>query len=32
MVVAEGPKIFNAQCIWGSIFASIENISVFKYL
>ena len=31
MVVAECPKIFDFQCIWGRIFVSLENIFVFKY-
>ena len=29
MVVAEGPKIHDVQCIWGRIFVSLEKISVF---
>ena len=32
MVVAEFPKIFDVQCIWGRIFVSLERILVFKYL
>ena len=32
MVVAECPKIFDVQCIWGRIFVSPEKIFVFKYL
>ena len=32
MVVAEGPKIFDAQCIWGRISVSLEKIFVFNYL
>ena len=31
MVVAEGPKIFDTQCIWERIFACLEKIFVFKY-
>ena len=31
MVVAECPKIFGVQCIWGRMFLSLENIFVFKY-
>ena len=31
MVVAERPKMFNIQCIWGRIFVSIVKIFVFKY-
>ena len=30
MVVAECPKIFDVECIWGRIFVSLENIFVFK--
>ena len=29
MVVAEGPKIFNVQCIWGRIFVSLEKVFCF---
>ena len=32
IVVAECPKIFDVQCIWGRIFVSLEKIFVFKYL
>ena len=31
MVVAEFPKLFDVQCIWGRIFASLQNVFVFKY-
>ena len=31
MVVAEGPKIVDVQCIWGRAFVSFEKIFVFKY-
>ena len=31
IVVAEGPKIFNVQCICGGIFVSLGKIFVFKY-
>ena len=31
MVIAGYPKIFDVQCIWGRIFASLEKIFVFKY-
>ena len=31
MVVADGPKIFDVQCIWGRIIVSLEKIFVFKY-
>ena len=30
IVVAECPKMFDIQCIWGRIFESLENIFVFK--
>ena len=30
MVIAECPKIFDVQCIWGRIFVSLEKIFVFK--
>ena len=30
MVIAECLKIFDVQCIWGRIFASLEKIFVFK--
>ena len=29
IVVAEGPKIFNVQCIWGRIFVSLEKVFCF---
>ena len=29
--VAEGPKIFDVQCIWGKIFVSLEKNFVFKH-
>ena len=32
MVIAESPKIFDVQCIWGRIFVSQENLFVCKYL
>ena len=33
VVVAECPKLFDVQCIWGRIFVSLEKIFVFiKYL
>ena len=25
MAVAEGPKVFDVQCIWGSLFVSLEK-------
>ena len=31
LVVAECSKIFDAPCIWGRIFVSLEKIFVFKY-
>ena len=31
MIVAECPKIFDVQCIWGRILVSLEKIFVFKY-
>ena len=31
IIVAECPKVFDIQCIWGKIFESLENIFVFKY-
>ena len=31
MIVAECPKIFDGQCIWGMIFVSLEKTFVFKY-
>ena len=30
MVVAECPKLFDVQCIWGRIFVSLEKIFTFK--
>ena len=30
MVVAECPNIFDVQCNWGKIFASLEKL-IFKY-
>ena len=30
MVVADGPKKFDVQCIWGRV-VSLEKIFVFKY-
>ena len=32
MVVAEFPKLFDIQCIWGRIFVSLENVFVFNLL
>ena len=32
MVVAESPKIFDVQDIWGRVFVCLEKIFVFKYL
>ena len=32
MIVAECPKIFDVQCIWGRIFVSLEKIFVFQVL
>ena len=32
MVVAEFPKLFDIQGIWGRIFVSLENVFIFKYL
>ena len=32
MVVAEGPKIFDVQWIWGRMFVSREKDFAFKYL
>ena len=32
MTVAECPKIFDVQCIWGKIFVSLGKAFVFKYL
>ena len=31
MIVAECLKIFDVQCIWGTIFVSFEKTFVFKY-
>ena len=31
MIVADGPKMFNVQCVWGGIVVSLEKIFVFKY-
>ena len=31
MAVADGPKIFDVQCIWGRIIVSLKKIFVFKY-
>ena len=31
MVAADCPKIFDAKCIWGRIFVSLEKIFVFNY-
>ena len=32
MVVVDGPKRFDVQCIWQRIFVSLEKSFVFKYL